>query len=259
MALYMKSPLVLIFSAADGTCGAGMIADCRAVSAAGGIPAAIATGITAQNLDGVKHFWHVPSAQVRAQFAALQGGAFAACKIGVCGISAAAIAEMLPRGVQTVWDPVLSPTAGVPFANRRRMRQMLRRLLPRTDIITPNYRELIALSGCISADEGARFLLDGGARMVLITGIGGGEKMHHLLYGRDGKPLWRAECRRRDGDYHGSGCLFSATLAARIACGDSPSAAAEYAHRATLRAIKSAIRIPSLGGQRLLMASPAEE
>lgn len=253
----MKTPpIVLIFSALDGTGGAGVIADCRAIVAAGALPLAIATGITAQNLDGVVQFWPLPSLQVRAQFAALQNAQIAACKIGVVGKSAAAIAAMLPSGVPVVWDPVLSPTGGVPFADAAQKRQMLKHLLPRADIITPNHREITALSGCDSVADGARKLLDSGAKMVLATDIRAGTRVCHELITTAARPLWRAQCRRRRGDYHGSGCLFSATLAARLAHGDLPPAAADFAHRATLAAIDSALLLPSLGAQRLLFPVP---
>ncbi|MGI9297382.1 MAG: bifunctional hydroxymethylpyrimidine kinase/phosphomethylpyrimidine kinase [Gammaproteobacteria bacterium] len=247
----------MVFSALDGTGGAGIVADCRAVSAAGALPLAVATGITAQNLDGVSQFWPVPSSRVRAQIAALRNAKIAACKIGVTGVAAVVVAENAPPAAKVVWDPVLSPTGGAPFADAKQKRRMLKFLLPRADMITPNRRELAELSGRDSVADGARALLDGGARMVLATDTREGARVRHELYAADSaRPLWRAECRRRRGEYHGGGCFFSATLAARLARGDSPSAAADFAHRATLAAIDSALRLPSLGAQRLPIPAP---
>ena len=251
-------PIVLIFSALDGTGGAGIIADCRAVSAAGALPLVVCTGETAQNLDGVLQFWPSPPARVRAQFAALKNAEIAACKIGVAGVAAAAVADCLPSGVPTVWDPVLSPTGGAPFADSEQRRRMLKYLLPRADIVAPNRAELAALAGCDSVPAGARKLLDGGAQMVLATDVCEGAFATHELYAASAaRPLWRGRCRRRRGEYHGGGCFFSATLAARLARGDSPPAAAEYAFRATVAAIDGALRLPSLGAQRLLSVPQA--
>lgn len=253
----MKTPpIVLVFSALDGTGGAGIVADCRAVSAAGALPLSVATGITAQNLDGVRQFWTIPPLRVRAQFAALQNAEIAACKIGVIGLAAAVVAESIPSAAAVVWDPVLSPTFGAPFADAKQKRRMLKILLPRADIITPNRRELAILSGQNSVPDGARKLIDGGAKMVLATDICAGARVRHVLYGAAARPLWRAECRRRRGEYHGGGCFFSATLAARLARGDSASDAADFSHRATLAAIDAALRLPSLGAQRLPIPAP---
>lgn len=61
---------VLLFAGFDGTGGAGLLADYRAVTAAGALPLAVATAITAQNLDGVLATHFLPPAQVHQQAAA---------------------------------------------------------------------------------------------------------------------------------------------------------------------------------------------
>lgn len=249
----MKTPpLVMIISAVDGTGGAGLIADCRAVSAAGGVPIAIATGLTAQNLDGVQAFWPASAQQLRAQFAAMENAKPSAVKIGAIGGSVSVIARHLPGNAPIVWDPVLSPTAGKPFVHDRQIKQMLSAILPRTDIVTPNRSELLRLSGCDDVTLGTQTLLSAGAKMVLATDLAGGGEVRHALYDGGAQPLWRAKCRRRRGDFHGSGCLFSTTLATRLALGDSPAQAAARAQRTTQSALQSALRLPSLGAQKLI-------
>ncbi len=250
----MKAPpVVLIFSAFDGTGGAGLLADCRAAAAAGGLPLAVAAALTAQNLDGVSARWNVPPARVLAQFAALRAKPLAV-KIGVIGNPAAVVAclESLDGNIPAVWDPVLTPTGGAPFADAAQIRLLKKHILPRAFIVTPNRAELSALSGSGEVAEGARRLREAGARFVLATDVGGGAEVRHELYAAGANPVWRARCRRRRGAFHGSGCFFSSVLAARLAAGDSPPKAAARAHRMTLAAIDRALSIPALGRQRLL-------
>lgn len=250
----MKTPpLVLIFAAVDGTGGAGVLADCRAIRAAGCLPLAVVTAVTAQNLNGVRQCWNTPPARIRAQFAALQQANIKAVKIGVVGSIAGLVAALDALGdIPTVWDPVLTPTAGAIFADRQQQKRLRERILPRASIITPNRRELAVLSGRRQVAAGAHALLAESGGQVLVTDVAPGPQVRHELYaaGR-ATPVWHAKCRRRSGDYHGSGCLFSATLAARLAAGDTTSAAAQAAHTATLAAIDRARAVPELGRQKL--------
>ncbi|MBE8158231.1 MAG: bifunctional hydroxymethylpyrimidine kinase/phosphomethylpyrimidine kinase, partial [Betaproteobacteria bacterium] len=117
--MYMKTPpAVLIFSAVDGTGGAGAFADNRAIAAAGCIPLSIITAVTAQNLDGVLACWRLPPQKIRAQFAALKNAPIRAVKIGVlhAAEAAAECIDSLGGKIPVVWDPVLAPTFGAPFA-----------------------------------------------------------------------------------------------------------------------------------------------
>lgn len=255
----MKNPpAVLIFSAFDGTGGAGALADGRAVLSAGGLPLSVLTAATAQNLDGVLDFWRMPAQRVRAQFLALKNAPVRAVKIGVLGAPSAAaecldlLAEAAGKEIPSVWDPVLSPTFGAPFAPARQIGLLKKHILPRAFMLTPNRKELAALSGESGAAAGARRLREGGARFVLAKDVRPGAEVCHELYGEDGRVVWRARCKRRRGEFHGGGCFLSSYLAARLAAGDSPEAAAAAAHQQTLAAIDRARRIPALGRQFLL-------
>lgn len=238
-------PPVLIFAATDGTAGAGVVADCRTVLAAGCAPFAVVTGITAQNLSGVDAFWPLPAAQVRRQFA-MSPAHPAAIKIGVVG-NVAAVAACLARlpgapepGAPVVWDPVFAPSAGAVFNDAAAVAAMRRLLLPRAFVLTPNRRELLALADCRRAAAAAAALCRAGAAHVLVTDIDGrGAEVRHVLFA-GGKPQWEAKTPRRAATYHGSGCLFSSVLAARLAHGDAVDTAAAAAHQETLRAMDRA-------------------
>lgn len=246
-------PIVQVYAAIDGGGGAGLLADCRTLTAAGCLPLAVTTAVTAQNLNGVSACWNLSPSRVRAQAAALTA-APKAIKIGVVGAAAAAVAACVKQHptVPVVWDPVLAPTAGAAFVPPQQFRTLRRTLLPCTRVVTPNRAELMHLSGKKTVASAVAALLRGGARYVLATDInGGGRTVKNVLF--DGEtPLWEATCRRRRGDYHGSGCLLSSMLAARLALGDDIVAAAAAAQKAVEQAMERAVSLPALGQQKML-------
>ena len=283
---------VLIFAGGDGTGGAGVIADCRAVEQGGGEALAVWTALTAQNLDGVLHYWPVSADMIRRQFSALAAADIGAVKIGAVGNDVAVVAECIDKlgDAKVVWDTVLAPTGGEPFAGRELQIQMIKHLLPRADVLTPNRKELAALAAVcktmrgeisdkesvggdeVLADESARRaaageLLAAGGRKILLTDADDGGNFSLQLYaapsgdslcndnGADDSNsnlVWRMDYRRREGEYHGGGCFFSSFLAARLAAGDDLQTAAAAALENTLAAIDNAASIPPLGRQKLL-------
>ena len=269
-----------------------MIADCRAVEQGEGKALAVWTALTAQNLDGVLHYWPVSADMIRRQFSALVAADIGAVKIGAVGNDVAVVAECIDKlgGTKVVWDTVLAPTGGEPFAGRELQIQMIKHLLPRADVLTPNRKELAALAAIcktmrgeisdkestggddVLADESARRaaageLLAAGGRKILLTDADDGGHFSLQLYAApsndslcnensaddsDSNLIWRMDYRRREGEYHGGGCFFSSFLAARLAAGDELKTAAAAALENTLAAIDNAASIPPLGRQKLL-------
>ena len=109
---------VAVFAATDGSGGAGLLADCRAIAKAGCRPLAVATGVSAQNLDAFFGLWQVPPSVVIAQFAALSCMPVAAVKIGMLAGNAAAVGKCLRQiaPAPVVWDPVIAATAPATIA-----------------------------------------------------------------------------------------------------------------------------------------------
>ena len=283
---------VLIFAGGDGTGGAGVIADCRAVEQGGRKALAVWTALTAQNLDGVLHYWPVSADMIRRQFSALAAADIGAVKIGAVGDDVAVVAECIDKlgDAKVVWDTVLAPTGGEPFAGRELQIQMIKHLLSRADVLTPNRKELVALAAVcktmrgeisdkesaggdeVLADESARRtaageLLAAGGRKILLTDADDGGNFSLQLYvapsgdslcnensadDSNSNLVWRMDYRRREGEYHGGGCFFSSFLAARLAAGDELKTAAAAALENTLAAIDNAASIPPLGRQKLL-------
>lgn len=254
--------IVAVFASIDGGGGAGLLADCRAVAAAGCRPLAVALGVSAQNLNHFSGLWQVPPAVVASQFSALSAAPVAAVKVGMLAGNAAAVGKCLKRihqvkPVPVVWDPVIAATAPLSAAAKQQKPhgitdsqniQSIRRAIARNVfVITPNRKELAILTGERTITGGAKVLFADGVGNILITGIAaGGNKLRHCLYadGDARAPKWEVVFDKRRGVFHGSGCLFSSVLAAHLARGDGLTKAAAGAHRKTLAAIDKAESAP---------------
>lgn len=252
-------PAVAVFSAADPTCGAGVYADVRAVAAQGCVPFAVLCGVAPQDLGEAREAEALSGELIRRQFAAIRPAKLAVIKIGALFSAEAvqAVADCLADKpeVPVVWDPVLSPTSGVRFADPDTREAAKKLLLPRAFVMTPNLREARALAAAgpmLGPSLSAKKILALGAGNVLVTDSEP-PRVRCLLYGQKrAVALWQAMGPRVRGEFHGSGCRFAATLAARLARGDQLPAAADFAHRHTLDAIARALSLPQLGKQKLL-------
>jgi hydroxymethylpyrimidine/phosphomethylpyrimidine kinase len=115
-------------------------------------------------------------------------------------------------------------------------------IVPRATVITPNLDEARVLAGDETLDglELARALHALGPRCVVITG-GHRDAAVDLFF--DGEQLTELTGERHpDGASHGSGCTHSSTLAARLALGDDPLAAARHARGVAAAAVADGLR-----------------
>ena len=230
-------PLVLTFSAADPTGGAGLQADVLTIAAAGCHPLSVLTGYTVQDTHGVASLYAIGAEHVRAQARALLAEMkVAAVKLGVLGSTenAQAIAGLLPHlqpEVPVVLDPVLASARGDPLASQ----ETIKVLLSKTTVATPNTMEARALGGVDA-------MLRAGCRYVLVTGTHAGtEEVVNVLHSARGvvrEDRWA----RLPGSYHGSGCTLASALAAALAKGRDVPEAAREAQAFTWNALKNGFR-----------------
>jgi hydroxymethylpyrimidine/phosphomethylpyrimidine kinase len=147
-------------------------------------------------------------------------------------------------GAPVVLDPVMVAESGAVLLDDAARAALVERLLPLASVVTPNIPEARALSGAgerDSQEDLAREVLALGPGAVVVTG-GHSERVIDLYF--DGSEAAAIEGERHPGAAaHGSGCTHSSALAAYLARGESPLAAARKA-----REIASAAVAAGLGG-----------
>ena len=259
----VQIPRVALTIAGSDTCGgAGIQLDLKVFQHLGLHGASVETALTAQNTTGVHRVLRVPPRFVAAQLDAVTGDLpVAAAKTGLLhrsGIVAIGAERVARRRIPNlVVDPVILAKDGTPLLSARGVAALKRRLLPLAACVTPNVPEAEALSGIRITDEetlraAAREIRKSGVGAVLIKG-------GHL----PGEPvdtlLWNDEfvefpgTRLDRSPVHGTGCLFSAALAGRLALGDPLPAACEAAKALVTLAIRHAA---PLGKGSLLAVLP---
>ena len=243
-----RTPRVLAIAGSDSGGGAGIQADLKAFAAAGVHGMTAVTAITAQNTVGVAAVQAIDPKVIVAQVRAVaEDIGVDAVKIGMLGDTAtiAAVAgalDLLDPAVPVVLDPVMVAESGAELLAPDARAALVRDLLPRATVVTPNVPEARVLAGDREGepDELARAVHALGPQIVVVTG-GHRDEPVDVLY--DGEQLEHiGGPRHPDGASHGSGCTHSSTLAARLALGDSPREAARVARAVTADAVAHGLR-----------------
>lgn len=254
---------MLSIAGSDSGGGAGIQADLKAFAACGVHGMTAITALTAQNTVSVDAVHPVPGEMIIAQVrAVVTDVGVDAVKIGMLGseetIQAVAIAlDEFLEGVPVVLDPVMVAESGAELLEQGARRALVDLILPRATVVTPNVPEARVLArvgaetrrggGGRAGDEAApavdeiepadlaRAVRRLGPRVVIVTG-GHREQAIDLFY--DGRQLVEIPGPRHpDGAAHGSGCTHSSVLAARLAWGDDPLAAARVAKQMASQAV----------------------
>lgn len=226
-------PCVLTIAGSDSGGGAGIQADSRTIHALGGFAATAITAVTAQNTRGVVAWSAVRSELLSQQVLAVcQDLPVAAVKTGLLAGPAAvrAVAAALKKyaRIPLVVDPVIGSTSGTRFLSARGLSALREELLPRATLITPNWPEAAALTGLpvttrTQVEAAGRAILKmmkrGGAVLVK-GGHAGGAICEDVLLLADGEARVYAHTRIESLNTHGTGCVLSAAIATRLACGD---------------------------------------
>ena len=246
--------VVLSIAGSDSGGGAGIQADLKAFAAAGVHGATAITAITVQNTLGVSGVEVVSPAIILAQVRAVADDlGVDAVKIGMLGDVATieAVGDalgFLPDDVPVVHDPVMVAESGARLLPENALEALVARVVPRAAVLTPNLAEARALAavsgapdaGALEGEALARAVHALGPRWVVVTG-GHRDEATDLVY--DGETLTSLPGPRHPGGAaHGSGCTHSSTLAARLALGDAPLAAARRAKAVAAAAVCDGLR-----------------
>jgi len=244
-------PVALTIAGSDSGGGAGIQADLRTFAALGVHGTTAVTAVTAQNSTEVRVVQALDpglvAAQVRAVLDDLAPGAAKTGMLATAGI-VDVVAELAGRLPALVVDPVLVSSTGHRLLHPDAERRYREVLIPRATVLTPNVREAARLLGTeirtlAAQHEAARALQALGAAWVVVTGgcptDGAGTDAVDVV--ADGRRTVELRARRIDTpNTHGSGCTFSAAIAAELARGASVPAAIRAAKAFVHRAVAGA-------------------
>ena len=223
-------PCALSVAGLDPSGGAGFLADIKAFHAAGAWGCAVAAVLTVQSTAGLASVHSIDPSLVRAQAERIfLHQCIRAWKTGALGSAdnvalAVALAEE-HADAPLVVDPVIVATrtdAGARLLDPWAL-AILRRLVSRSTLVTPNVDEAEALLGARvttveEARAAAQALVSMGARAALVKGGHlTGPSAIDVLATRVGVHFVEAPRVSLAGDFHGGGCTLSALITGRLA------------------------------------------
>lgn len=227
-------PVALTIAGSDSGGGAGVQADLRTFSAFGVFGTSAITAVTAQNPREVRGVEALPPACVASQIQTVSASfAVRAVKTGMLHskMIISEVAEALQElDASLVVDPVMISGSGVRLLDPDAVDALKTEIMPIADWITPNIPEAEALigrsvatiddmelaaaeiaetysAGCVLKGGHLPNLVDEAFDVVAYKG-----KIHHLV-----SPTVEFSARVTDTITHGTGCTFSAAMAAGIA------------------------------------------
>jgi len=242
----------MTIAGSDLSGGVGLQADTKTFHQHGVYATTVVTLLTVQNTQAVSAVRLVELEFVLAQLDAVLDDMPPACgKTGALG-SSEMIAAIADRAVHfafpLVVDPVMISKHGQPLLDDNAVRVLVDRLVPLAFLITPNRFEAERMTGITIRSRqdmasAAAAIGRQGANNVLIKGGDLAGQSVDLLWA-GGRETWLCAPRLQTRALHGSGCVFSAAITARLALGDDLLTAATQAKRFITSAIQTA---PGLG------------
>jgi hydroxymethylpyrimidine/phosphomethylpyrimidine kinase len=225
----MKLPIALTIAGSDSGGGAGIQADLKTFAALGVHGTSAVTAITAQNTLQVSEIWELPVHLIRAQVDAVVADlGVDAAKTGMLSspeIIEAVSAAVAEHGIaRLVVDPVMVAKSGAKLLRDEAVAALVARLLPLAAVVTPNLPEAMVLLGreIRSPEErrqAARDIFALGPRAVVVKGGHAEEELAIDVFFDGDREEELVAPRTRTANTHGSGCTFSAAIAAGLAKG----------------------------------------
>lgn len=244
----MKAPRALTIAGSDSGGGAGIQADLKTFAALGVHGMSVITAITAQNTVEVKVVQDVDLEVIRAQLEAVYSDiGVDAAKTGM--LHTPEIIELVAEWLQEhptplVVDPVMVAKSGAALLKQEARQVLVEKLLPLATVVTPNLPEAQVLAGIEirSLDDQVRAaarIANLGPEAVVVKGghLQRAAKSQDLLYIRGEIRVYEAG-RIPSKNTHGTGCVFSAAIAAGLAKGLGIEEAVADAKRVVTDAIK---------------------
>jgi hydroxymethylpyrimidine/phosphomethylpyrimidine kinase len=238
-------PIALTIAGSDPSGGAGLQADLKTFHQFGVYGEAVVTLITVQNTVRVSQVEVLDADLVGRQLDAvledIPPGAVKTGALGGAAVIEAVAARKFPGPL--VVDPVMVSKHGAPLIDEGARSALRNSLLPKAFLVTPNLQEAAELAGIEVTSpeamrEAARRIAGFGPGAVLIKGGHlPGDALDILYY--DGEFTEFRSPRTNTVHTHGTGCTYSAAIAACLSRGDSLQQAVTTAKAFITAAIRS--------------------
>ena len=222
----MEMKKVMTIAGSDSGAGAGIQADLKAIAAMGAYGTTAITSVTVQNTLGVWGVCNLPLEIVEAQIdAIMEDISTHAAKTGM--LATKEIILLVSKKVKEykihklVVDPVMVATSGDILLENDAVETLIHELIPLAEVVTPNVKEAEVLSGVTihtiqDMEAAAKKIAEMGPKYVIVTGGHIEGDATDILY--DGKEIFYFSGKRiHTNNTHGTGCTYSAALAACIA------------------------------------------
>ncbi|MEM3736068.1 MAG: bifunctional hydroxymethylpyrimidine kinase/phosphomethylpyrimidine kinase [Candidatus Bathyarchaeia archaeon] len=226
MPMKSRIPVAITIAGSDSGGGAGIQADLKTFAALGVHGTVAITSITAQNTYAVRAVQDLKPEIVSEQIRAVaEDFCIDAGKTGMLHtdeIIKAVASEVSKYNFPLVVDPVMVAKSGAPLLKPEAINALKEHLLPLATVVTPNRFEAERLSGIEiqslrEAENAAKKISKMGPEAVVVKGghIEGAEVTDILYY--KGKFRRFTSPRLDEKTTHGTGCSFSAAIAAGLA------------------------------------------
>jgi hydroxymethylpyrimidine/phosphomethylpyrimidine kinase len=248
----MKLPVALTIAGSDSGGGAGIQADLKTFAALGVHGTSAITAITAQNTVTVTDIFELPTRIIVSQIDAVVSDlGVDAAKTGM--LASSKIIEAVANAIEAhgirnlVVDPVMVAKGGAKLLRDDAIDALRARLLPLAAVITPNLPEAAVILGrpirtIDERREAARNLVALGPRAAVVKGGHAGDDVTDVYW--DGSEMVELSAMRvPTANTHGSGCVFSAAIAAGLAKGLEPLVAVRQAKEFISGAIELSLEI----------------
>lgn len=248
-----QRPVALTIAGSDSSGGAGIQADLKTFSALGVYGLTAVTCVVAETPGKVSRIEPLSAAVVREQIEVVaKGFPIAAIKTGLlCSTEnvetiAKILVDLVPK-IPLVVDPVMIATSGAQLLESSAIKAYEKELFPRATLITPNLDEAAKLLGEKISDRqsmeaAVRALAEKYRTSVLLKGGHlPGDKATDLLMA-NGKITEFSAPFVRNVPTHGTGCTYSAAIAAGLAKGVALEASIQQAKDFVTAAIQNHFR-----------------
>jgi len=242
---------VMTIASTDSSCGAGVNVDLAVFRDHGVHGLCAVASVTAQDSRGVHRICKLPPRVVAAQIdSGVRDFGVDACKIGMLYSPQAVelVAERIKRREipNVVLDPVMKAKNGEVLLTEPAIKRLKWRLIRAVSLVTPNAIEAEILTGIrvidkASAAGAAKALVEMGAKAALVKGGHIEGDPVDVLY--DGSDTIEFTGARIEKTMHGTGCVLSAAIAARLAQGESLREAVASAREYVTQAIGRSTRL----------------